>query len=55
MPASSAFGAKLSGGGLGGNMIALVYHENSSVVAQKLRDAGAISTIEMILLVTKRG
>jgi mevalonate kinase len=41
-----AFGAKLSGGGRGGNMIALTSKENSSMVAHALVEAGAINTIE---------
>ncbi len=52
---AGAFGAKLSGGGLGGNMIALVPPEISNLVAHELRNVGAISTIEMVLPVTKRG
>ena len=42
---SGARGAKLSGGGRGGNMIALVEKENAPRVAGALRDAGAVGTI----------
>jgi len=38
---SGALGAKLSGGGRGGNMIALVEQENAPVVARALSSAGA--------------
>jgi mevalonate kinase len=43
--ASGALGAKLSGAGWGGNMLALIETPDASVIAQALRDAGAISTI----------
>jgi mevalonate kinase len=43
--AAGARGAKLSGGGRGGNMIALVEHENASIVANALRVNGAVRTI----------
>ena len=43
--ASGALGAKLSGGGRGGNMIALVSPEIASSVADALRSAGARQTI----------
>ena len=42
---SGAIGAKLSGGGRGGNMIALVRSKTAPAVAAALRDAGARSTI----------
>ena len=44
--AAGAMGAKLSGGGRGGNMIALVDEASSGVVAKALADAGAVNTIE---------
>lgn len=40
-----ALGAKLCGGGRGGNMIALVEEHNGSAVSQALRAAGATHTI----------
>lgn len=40
-----ALGAKLSGGGRGGNMIALVEKETAARVAETLRSAGAVRTI----------
>ncbi len=43
--AAGARGAKLSGGGRGGNMIALVNRGNAAQVAQALRGAGATNTI----------
>jgi mevalonate kinase len=42
---SGALGAKLSGAGRGGNMIALVTPENSAGVVMALEDAGAVRTI----------
>jgi len=42
---SGAYGAKLSGGGRGGNMIALVNESNAESTAQTLLDAGATRTI----------
>lgn len=42
---AGALGAKLSGGGQGGNMIALVDRGKAPHVAGKLRDAGAKNTI----------
>jgi mevalonate kinase len=42
---SGALGAKLSGGGHGGNMIALVQTENAPAVAEALLSAGARRTI----------
>ena len=41
-----ALGAKLSGGGRGGNMIALVTDKTKSFVRQALLDAGAIQVYE---------
>jgi mevalonate kinase len=43
--AAGADGAKLCGGGRGGNMIALVGKENAAQVAEALRQAGAVNTI----------
>jgi mevalonate kinase len=40
-----AFGAKLSGAGIGGNMIALVPEEKAVPLAEKLKQAGAVQTI----------
>ena len=42
---SGALGAKLSGAGKGGNMIALVGKENAQTIASDLIQAGAINTI----------
>jgi mevalonate kinase len=42
---ADALGAKLSGGGRGGNMIALVHKENAPAVAEALVSAGARRTI----------
>lgn len=42
---AGALGAKLSGGGRGGNMIALVEPENAEVVSLALKEAGAKNTI----------
>lgn len=42
---ASALGAKLSGGGRGGNMIALVHPENAESVSHALTEAGARNTI----------
>jgi mevalonate kinase len=42
---SGALGAKLSGGGRGGNMLALVRSETAPAIAAALGDAGACSTI----------
>lgn len=42
---ASALGAKLSGGGRGGNMIALVHPENAESVSHALKEAGARNTI----------
>jgi mevalonate kinase len=43
--AAGAAGAKLSGGGRGGNMIALVAPETAGPVARALRNAGAVRVI----------
>jgi mevalonate kinase len=42
---AGALGAKLSGGGRGGNMIALIEKENAPAVAEALKSAGARRTI----------
>lgn len=42
---AGALGAKLSGAGRGGNMIALAIPANAEQVAQALREAGAVRTI----------
>ncbi|MEA3349756.1 MAG: mevalonate kinase [Chloroflexota bacterium] len=42
---AGALGAKLSGGGRGGNMIALVREENAKLVCLAIRKAGAVNTI----------
>jgi mevalonate kinase len=42
---SGALGAKLSGGGLGGNMLALVDHSSVQTVEENLVKAGAVSII----------
>ena len=46
---AGAFGAKLSGGGRGGNMIALVHNETETPVRQALLKAGAISVLTTIV------
>ncbi|RPJ51360.1 MAG: mevalonate kinase, partial [Chloroflexi bacterium] len=43
--AAGAGGAKLSGGGRGGNMIALASPANAAEIAKALRGAGAVNTI----------
>ncbi len=43
--AAGAFGAKLSGGGRGGNVIALITPDVAAAVSQALRSAGAVSII----------
>lgn len=43
--AAGAGGAKLCGGGRGGNMIALASSENADMIAEALRAAGAVNTI----------
>ena len=42
---AGALGAKMSGGGRGGNMIALVNAEMAEIVARSLKEAGAKNTI----------
>ena len=42
---AGALGAKLSGGGRGGNMIALVKPEIAEAVSRSLKEAGAKNTI----------
>ncbi len=42
---AGSLGAKLSGGGKGGNMIALVNDETADTIADKLRSCGAVNTI----------
>ena len=46
---AGAKGAKLSGGGRGGNMIALVDDRTSQAVSQALLDAGAVRVIQTIV------
>ena len=46
---NGALGAKLSGGGRGGNMIALVNEETAEKVAEALKSAGAVRVIETVL------
>ncbi|MGL4650984.1 MAG: mevalonate kinase [Caldilineaceae bacterium] len=47
--AAGALGAKLSGGGRGGNMIALVTAETARVVETALRTAGAVRVISTVV------
>ena len=47
---AGALGAKLSGGGRGGNMLALVEPEQRSEARQALAQAGARSVMEMTLV-----
>lgn len=49
---AGALGAKLSGGGLGGNMLALCPEEKLDTVKQALLKAGAVSTVELTLPAT---
>jgi mevalonate kinase len=42
---AGAFGAKMSGGGRGGNMIAVVEADTAETVSASLREAGAKETI----------
>jgi mevalonate kinase len=42
---TGALGAKMSGGGRGGNMIALVPPKKAEAIARSLKEAGAINTI----------
>ncbi len=46
---AGALGAKLSGGGRGGNMIALVSDENTDAVREALTQAGAVKVFETII------
>lgn len=46
---AGALGAKLSGGGRGGNMIALVDSERSEAVQSALKNAGAVRVFETIV------
>lgn len=46
---AGALGAKLSGGGRGGNMIALVEPHTAEAVAAALRQAGAVNTITTVV------
>ena len=46
---AGALGAKLSGGGRGGNMIALVPAGNAGAIARSLKEAGATNTIITIV------
>jgi len=46
---NGALGAKLSGAGLGGNMIALVPEENTNSILESLNEAGASRTILTVL------
>lgn len=43
---AGALGAKMSGGGMGGNMIALVAAERREPVAEALRQAGAVAVLQ---------
>jgi mevalonate kinase len=43
--AAGALGAKMSGGGRGGNMLALVEKDNAPAVAEALASAGAKRTL----------
>ena len=51
--AAGALGAKLSGAGWGGVMLALVPEENSAVVAEALRHAGAVRVLETTVALCK--
>jgi mevalonate kinase len=42
---AGALGAKMSGGGRGGNMIALVKPDTADTVSRSLQEAGARNTI----------
>ena len=46
---AGASGAKLCGGGRGGNMIALVTPETADPVARALREAGAVATLTTMI------
>jgi mevalonate kinase len=50
--AARALGAKLSGAGRGGNMIALTRLENGTRVAEALRQAGAVQVIGTVVPVS---
>lgn len=50
--AAGALGAKLSGAGRGGNMIALVHPETAVLVEQSLKEAGARQVLHTVLLPT---
>jgi mevalonate kinase len=50
---AGALGAKLSGGGRGGNMIALVTEKKAAAGARALEEAGAVRTI--VTVVTAKG
>lgn len=52
---AGALGAKLSGGGRGGNMIALVQEKDAARVSQSLREAGAVHTLTTTIQATKNG
>jgi mevalonate kinase len=52
---AGAQGAKLCGGGRGGNMIALVEETNALAVAQKLAENGAVRTIITTIQSPERG
>jgi len=43
---AGALGAKMSGGGRGGNMIALVTPQDADAVREALQEAGAVQTIQ---------
>jgi mevalonate kinase len=47
---AGALGAKMSGGGRGGNMIALVESEHAETVSRTLKEAGARNTIRTQIL-----
>jgi len=47
--AAGASGTKLSGGGRGGNLIALVTPATAAAVGQALRAAGAVAVIETLV------
>jgi mevalonate kinase len=44
-----ALGAKLSGGGRGGNIIVLVYNTTANQIAERLRLAGAVRTLTAVI------
>jgi mevalonate kinase len=52
--AAGAVGAKLSGGGRGGNIIALAPSEDTQAIAAALRDAGATRLITTTLTKGRR-